>query len=288
MPRAPEGTERLAESIRRVPEGTALSSKEECPVHFPKALFFIRIPKCASTSFVELLRKLSTQTSKLVFLFNPSGAFNWAQSEMSLVARQIKSRMWPGKLVLYARHFYYVDFRSYNLDDYTYITIVRDPLTRFISSYLYYHFSSKRHIQSLLNPKHRNETLQTCVEYEHDGCTHNLMTKYFCGHMTFCKLGDSAALEQAKKNMRDQFAVVGIVEDMELSLRVFKAILPQYFLKLDPQRSGILPDLNRNEHSLDVGPDLREKILTANAADVELYEYAKELLYTKVQKCGLR
>ena len=49
--------------------------------------------------------------------------------------------------LIYARHFYYVDFRKFGVHRFAYITILRHPVSRLISSYLYYHFSSKTHIQ---------------------------------------------------------------------------------------------------------------------------------------------
>ena len=255
------------------------------PLH-PSAMFFIRIPKCASTSFIEVLRKLSKVNGNFEMVFHPSGAFNWDTDTKSKVANLAKSKARSGRQFVYARHFYHVDFHEFGLENYTYVTLIRDPVSRLVSSYLYYHFSSKPHIQRILNPRHRNETLEECLDGEHDGCKRNLMTKYFCGHMHLCGLGDRRALERAKENLRTQFAAVGIIEHTDVTMRVFKTILPEYFRGLDPSHE-VLPLLNPNEHHLSLNSTLVHTIEDANYADVELYNYARSLLFQRASDCGV-
>ena len=164
---------------------------------------------------------------------------------------------------------------------------MRDPVDRVVSSYLYYHFSSKPHIQDILNPKHRDESLSTCVKNQHEGCTHNLVTKYFCGHDYWCKDGDSHALETAKKNLINTFAIVGIVEEMELSIKLMRRLLPRYFETGNTDDLTLL-SLNKNERTASLSQEERREIAEANSADVELYNFAVELLYDKADDCGLR
>ena len=257
--------------------------QSDCKPLHPTIMFFIRIPKCASTSFVELLHKLTKVNNNYELYFHPSGAFDWDTATMSNVAALVSSKAQPGKKFVYARHFYHVDFHLFGLEDYTYVTLVRNPVSRLVSSYLYYHFSSKAHIQRILNPTHKNESLEECLIYEHDGCKRNLMTKYFCGHMKFCKFGDKKALECAKNNLRAQFVAVGVIEDIDLTLKVFEAVLPDYFHGVD----HTLPLLNPNEHHLPLNSTLIELIQDTNSADVELYNYARTLLFQKARSCGV-
>ncbi len=237
---------------------------------------------------MDFLRRLAQETSKFTLLFHPSGAFNWNSATAESVALQCKSYLRENKGVVYARHFYYVDFRKFGLPGYTYayIAIIREPISRFVSSYLYYHFSSKKHIQNMLNSSHARESLLTCLEYEHDGCTTNLLTKYFCGQHQFCKLANEAALRLARSNLQLHFAAVGVSEEMELSLRVFQAVLPNFFETLGSQGLG-LKSLNQNEKSINITPVERDAIALANSADIVLYRYAVELLHSKATDCGL-
>ena len=180
-----------------------------CTLTSLSLLFVIRIPKCASTSFAQLLNKLS-HTANFSLDFNPSGAYNWGREEAQNVARQCAERLRHGARHIYIRHFYYLDFSEYDLSplSYGYVTLVREPVDRFISSYLYYHFSPKHYIQQSLDPAHRDEDLLTCLQSQHEGCTHNLLTKYFCGHDLWCKNGDQRALQTAKDNLKNRCALV--------------------------------------------------------------------------------
>ena len=255
----------------------------ECKPVDPRVVFFIRIAKCASTSFVHLLRTLSKSSSFDLF-FHPSGAYDWDVRTMKQVADLAKTKR---RKFVYARHFYYVDFHPYDLKDYTYITFIRDPVTRFISSYLYYHFSSKAHIQAIVDPTHKNESLMSCLEHQHEGCTPNLMTKYFCGHHRFCKLGNEEALRTAKENLKKDFVAVGLIEEMDTSLNVFVKTLPILFTK-EGLKEPILPNVvNKNENSMEFSVEEKRAVQNANLADIELYRYARELLHKKALACGL-
>ena len=112
------------------------------------------------------------------------------------------------------------------------------------------------------------------------------MTKYFCGHESFCKEGSAKALKQAQQNMERDFAAVGLVEEMDLSLKVFKEILPDYFEKLGTEKFS-LPVLNKNERALNISQDLELAIASANDADMIIYERARELLHQRARQCGI-
>lgn len=273
----------IAQFVQRSPENglkvqSTPASRQQCKVTAPRVLFFIRMPKCASTSFVNLLQSLSKSQS-FTLLFNPSGAYDWDKSTIRAEARQVMSKR--GKVV-YARHFYYVDFQPYGVKNFTYVTVIREPVARFVSSYLYYHFSTRPHIQSMLKPEHRHESILECTSRKHNGCAHNWLTKYFCGHQKHCAAGDSQALVTAKQNMH-KFAAVGVLEEMSLTLKVFGMVLPEYFSSTAPQ----IEALNRNERSMVLSAEEQEAIQRANAADIELYAHARDLLHTTANSCKI-
>lgn len=251
----------------------------QCPVLRPALLIFMRIPKCASTSFVELLKQLS-KSERFYFSFNPRGAFDWDDSEKVKVARYFEARAdW-----VHAEHLYLVDFREFGLRNYTYVAIVREPVSRVVSSYLYYHFSSKRHIQAMLNPLVKNESITDCLRNKHSGCEHNLMTKYFCGHEAFCTQNGSRALIRAKQNLRSQFAVVGVLEHMDITMKLLRAVLPRHF---GSWGSESVPLVNKNEKLMTLTSQIRDAILKVNALDLELYQFAHSLLQKQAALCGI-
>lgn len=248
-----------------------------CKVVRPQVLFFIRVPKCASTSFINLLRFLAKR-SRFQLLFNSGGAYDWSDAEARKEVALIQSK---GGKVVYARHFYYIDFTPYGLTNFSFITVIREPTARFLSSYLYYHYSSKRYIQKMLKPEHKNESLLECTMRRHNGCAHNWLTKYFCGHDEVC-LDGPKALPRAKHNMRSNFAAVGLLEDIDLTLKVFCRVLPGFFAG---GGDFDFPRTNRNERSMVLSTEEKEAVQRANSADIELHSYAKELLQSISTSC---
>lgn len=247
----------------------------------PKVLFFVRIPKCASTSFVELL-KVWSKREQFELFFHPSGAYDWDIGTIKKVAGLVNSK--KSRRFVYARHFYYTNFRMYGVEDYTYLTIIRDPVSRFLSSYLYYHFSSRPHIQAILNPAHKNETLLDCIEHQHEGCAHNWLTKYFCGHNHFCKLGNEQALKTAKENILRDYSAIGLMEEMDQSMALFHTLLPGYF---SFGQEDQLPQSNKNEQTLQMSRQEEEAIRSANQADIQLYSFVRTLFHKTIKACKL-
>lgn len=239
------------------------------------------MPKCASTSFMSLFQSLAKPLAFQLH-FDPSGAHDWKDSTIKKETELIKSKSHKRKL-LYARHFYYTDFEHYGLTNYTYLTVIREPMARFISSYLYYHYSSKPYIQRMLKPRYKKESLLECLSRRHNGCAHNWLTKYFCGHQGLCRNGNRTALTMAKANMKLHFAAVGIIEDMDLTLKVFAKVVPGYVAW-----SNDLPRSNKNERSMHLSVEEDEAVRMANTADIELYDYARELLQATATSCHIQ
>ena len=83
---------------------------------------------------------------------------------------------------------------------------------------------------------------------------------------------DRAALERAKQNLRSHFDVVGLTEQFDTSLRLLRRRFGWkvrfYTRKNVTRRKDQIDDLDPETHSL-----LRE----ANALDIELYQFAREL-----------
>ena len=279
----------LKNTKQEVSNHTSLQSTHHsllCVTTSTNIIFFIRIPKCASTSFVDILKRLSSN-GFFQLNFNPSGAYNWDFFTTRKVAKQVIEESKASQTgYIYARHFYYINFEKYQVKNFTYVTIIRDPVSRFVSSFLYYHFSSRPHIKAMLDSAHKNESIVECLQQGHEGCQVNLMTKYFCGHEVFCKEGSERALEQAKLNIERHFAVIGLVEDLTTTYRVLKNWYPKYFMMLSPEINS-LEQKNKNENVLHVTNDTRHIIEEANRVDIILYQYAQKRLYDQALKCGI-
>ena len=258
-----------------------------CTPSSHSVVFLMRIAKCASTSLVELVNSLSKR-NKFMFVFNRSGAYNWKQEEIMQVSEVCSRKLARSQelkefnvkeLVVYARHLYFTDFRSL---EYTYITFVRDPVSRVASSYFYYHFSHKPGIRQLIPPQHRGENLLDCVRFNHDGCVANLMTKYFCGHDHFCGSGSPEAVSRAKENMKNKFIVIGVMEMMKSSMDLLRLLLPAVF-----DGTSDLPELNANDVHHDLTEEEQYMIRIMNMADYQVYYFAIDLLNEQLSHCSI-
>lgn len=270
----------------------------KCIRHDPHVLFFNRMPKCASTSIATLLY-VNSERLKMRFIENPDGAHTWSEEERRMVEMNISaqfSRTKPSNGVVYVRHFYFSDFpglRELNVP-YLYVNMVRDPVDRFISSFVYYHYSNLSHIQRLrrsqgINP---NEGIEQCLQRKSHGCETNVMTHYFCGNDGFCTNGGPVALTKALSNLMKYFAVVGVMEDMHRSLALFSHLLPRYFRDAEVMPNKVI-EQNVNMKGQEIrkklvaDTELKEKIHAANAADVILYDFIKRLFQERMEVCGL-
>ena len=76
-------------------------------------------------------------------------------------------------------------------------------------------------------------------------------------------------------NMREQFAVVGILEEMDTTMDVLGKVLPEYF-----SQSKSIPFVNKNQRKKALSLEEEDSVRSANAADIELYAYARQLLHS--------
>ena len=259
----------------------------------PRLLLFPRVPKCASTSISTLLYLVSKKY-QYAFIENTDGARAWTPNDVKEATDKIaKTLAQNNSRAAYVRHFYYNDFRALGVP-YSYITFIRDPVERFISSYLYYHKSDLKHIKALRwrEKIDSNENIAECLKHKRGGCETNLITRYFCGSETFCEKGSALALDHALMHLLRRFAVVGLVEDLTTSIQLLGHVLPRFF-----PREVKLPDsvMHRNANKKsekDKMALLRDEetvklIQKANWADVVFYDFAKKLFYRRIKMCGI-
>jgi Galactose-3-O-sulfotransferase len=153
----------------------------------------------------------------------------------------------------------------------TYITMLRDPVTRLLSSYYFI-------LRRPLHPLHRRmkrghlspEDLMRLTPEKQ-----NLQCRFISG---IGKRGscDGQALEMAKQNLKRSFRVVGLSERFHESLLLMIAAfgwkVPFY---RDRKVARVRPR---------VDPKIAQAIREHNSLDVELYEFGKELFEEELRK----
>ena len=154
----------------------------------------------------------------------------------------------------------------------TYFTMLRDPVTRTISTYYFI-------LRRPLNPLHRKVKrerlgIEDCIRLFPQ--RHNLQCRLIAGVKDNTMTGDERLLDMAKEHLAKSFSVVGICERFEESLALmaitFDWEIPFYknckVSKARPQ----------------ISPGTVEMIRDHNRLDVELYEFGKGLFEESLQK----
>jgi hypothetical protein len=156
----------------------------------------------------------------------------------------------------------------------TYITFLREPVARALSFYHYARSHPEHYLYPLLGDDHVDLKI---LLRQRTATTHelfNLQTSMVAGDEWDDpeRPADRAALERAKQNLRSHFDVVGLTEEFDTSLRLLRRRFGWkvrfYTRKNVTRRKDQIDNLDPETHSL-----LRE----ANALDIELYQFAREL-----------
>ncbi len=118
---------------------------------------------------------------------------------------------------------------------------------------------------------------------------------YFCGSAVEClQVGNKAALQRAKANLESQFAVVGVVTDLELSLHVLEAYVPRFFAGAVSVFRRMAADggreymRNRAVRSHELDASALRVLEDRLATDIDLFNFAVRRLQLQYQQLVLR
>lgn len=152
---------------------------------------------------------------------------------------------------------------------FTYISMMRNPVERFISAY--YHII--RVPTNRMHDKVKHMSLEEFIDSDDFNlqAEPNIQTRFFCGK-------EPLSLETAKKNMAKHFSVVGITELFEESLFLMK----KQFGWDDIQYRTKNAATNRPKKKK-VSQEVIDKIAAKNHLDIKLYNYARNEFENKIQ-----
>ncbi|XP_076170206.1 heparan sulfate 2-O-sulfotransferase pipe isoform X2 [Ptiloglossa arizonensis] len=274
-----------------------------------EVLFFNRVPKVGSQTFMELLRRLSMRND---FSFNRDRVqrvetIRIAPIEQLQLARMVSSYSEPS---VYVKHVCFTNFTEFNLPQPIYINIVRDPIERVISWYYYvrapWYYVERKQIFAdlpLPDPNWLKKDFETCVlkaDHEcrylegeiHDGIgDHRRQTLFFCGHSEKCTpFNTVGALERAKLAVEKHYAVVGVLEDVNTTLTVLENYIPRFFqgatdVYYDEVNS--FKRINRNFFKPPVTEEVKEMVRRNFTREIEFYQFCKQRLYKQLRALKL-
>ena len=205
----------------------------------------------------------------------------------------------PIQALLYVRHVHYLDFQLFEKRDPIYINIMRDPVEHWISNYYYLRkgmvktkdqseeIQKKWDHHEIIDEEERGISIEDCIKNQLPTCAkiYSDLIPYFCGNYDWCRKRNQKALETAKNHIFKKYAVVGILEDLSASFTMFEKIMPRFFRGIVYQYTNLNDKLmektktfDKKEESDFVKNYLRERL----QPEIELYEFIKELLYSRL------
>ncbi len=220
-----------------------------------KALVFLHIPKTAGTTLNRIIE----------WQYNPLSIFTLDPYRFRATVERFKtlSEARRRRFQVVRGHLYY-GLHEFLPQGATYITMLREPVARFLSSYYFI-------LRRPLHPLHRKLTR------EHLGVEdylrliphrHNLQCRLIAG-VENNTIGDESLLDLAKENLTKSFGVVGICEKFEESLmliaKTFSWEIPYYENR----------KVSKNRSPVD--PNAIAMIREYNRLDLELYDFGKNL-----------
>lgn len=165
-----------------------------------------------------------------------------------------------------AGHFLFSEtaYRKYG-DKFSFVTVLRDPVKRWISSYFFNRFKTDDHMKV-------EDEIESRLE-SHFGISQGYQLVKFLGGAN--KDGDYTspqAVNQAKNNLKF-FEVVGLLEDLgDFKYKFSKRF--QVGLKIEKKNQNPAPKQYR---SSTITPELVEMISEICQPDIQVYEYALSL-----------
>lgn len=239
-----------------------------------KKIFFLHIPKCGGTSIRKALEscysKSDFKPSNIIRL-NASASLNVSQNltSQNLSIFQIREilllyYMFSGcKLI--SGHFPFSQVAYDNFfNEYNFLTILRNPVDRFISEYFFNRYTKK---------SHRKDTASMSIEKYLDSDYGKLQGTQYVRFLTGTNLKDhptsQIAIDQAKENLA-KFTLVGCLEYQQDFLIKFEKIFEK---KLQLPRLNKNP-ISENQRKNILNPEITKTIEVLCKPDIEIYEYA--------------
>ncbi|XP_060529091.1 heparin sulfate O-sulfotransferase [Cylas formicarius] len=233
LSRLQERLDNLVNAQRYIPRPSEVERGVDFTDEEDVLVLYNRVPKTGSTSFVGIAYELCKRNAYHVLHVNIT-----ANSHILSLNNQISFvnnvTNWKSmKPALYHGHFAFIDFSKFGFPKPLYINIIRRPLDRFISYYYFVRYGDNFR-PYLIRRKHGDTiTFDECVERDLPDCDPNLMwlqVPFFCGHASNCwKPGNKWALTEAKKNLVNNYFLVGVTEELEDFIGVLEQSLPRLF-----------------------------------------------------------
>lgn len=197
-------------------------------------VIYNRVPKTASTSFVGLVYDLCKQNKYHVLHINVTNNMHTLTLTNQVQFANNISNWNAIKPAFYHGHMAFLNFEKFGIKHTPlYINLLRKPLDRFVSYYYFLRYGDNFR-PHLIRKKHGDtKTFDECINIGQPDCDPNnmwLQIPFLCGHDPACwEVGNSWALEEAKRNLQKYYFLVGVTEELIDFVEVLENVLPRFF-----------------------------------------------------------
>lgn len=241
-------------------------------------IIFLHVPKCGGMSVDYAIRRHYRKKDRLVTI-NASASTNAANLISQINFPYGTSDDYPilklrENLLLYymsqnmkyiSGHFGFseIGYRKF-LGGYTFITILRDPVKRWISLYFFNRYKKERHCKI-------EEDITTFVQSEFGKSQGYEYVKFLGGADNDRDYVSQQAIDRAKKNV-DKFDIIGCLEYPEIFITKFEN---KFGIRLRIEKKNKNPKPESFRESI-ITEEIEEKIKEICKPDLEVYQYAIE------------
>ncbi|XP_017781140.1 PREDICTED: heparan sulfate 2-O-sulfotransferase pipe [Nicrophorus vespilloides] len=269
-----------------------------------EVLFFNRVPKVGSQTFMELLRRLS-MINKFGFhqdRVQRVETIRLAPEDQAVLAAMVSSYDTPS---VYIKHVCFTNFSEFGLPEPIYVNLVRDPVERVISWYYYvrapwYYVERKIAFPDipLPDPKWLKKDFETCVLSGDRECRymkgetregigdHRRQSMFFCGHEEACTpFNTEGALQRAKRAVEQHYSVVGVLEDLNSTFTVLENYVPRFFKGAKDvywNEINQYNTINRNLFKPPVSEEIKDIVRKNFTKEIEFYQFCKQRLHNQL------
>ncbi|KAF0314081.1 Heparan sulfate 2-O-sulfotransferase pipe [Amphibalanus amphitrite] len=269
-------------------------------------LVFTKIPRCGSTAVGHILHELSRSRGFSVWDEPPYRVRRLLPETEQQALKAVKEISQVPKPAVVIKEKSYIDFSRHGHQKPIYVSMVRDPLEH-VNSWFYWlrapfavveralSFGKDNAVSHLPKAPFLKKNFETCYESKDPECNYaegtsriGHPTQAFCTYSSECaRLGSQAALQEAKRVVEEQYAVVGLLEDWDVSLAVMERLVPRFFAGAsDIYREKLARNRtlrNENFYKPKLRAALRQKMVKSFQAEIEFYDFVKQRLYNQYE-----
>jgi hypothetical protein len=242
-----------------------------------EALIFLHIPKTAGTTLNRIIE----------WQYNPVSIFTVDPMGIRATVERFKtfSEKRRSRLRVVRGHLFY-GIHEFLPQGGTYITMLRDPVARVISTYffllrrpldpLHQRFKTERlGLEDLIRLTPNRQNLQ-CRFISGIGRVEDVAITAAGGRLPSTGICDERMLEIAKENLTRSFRVIGLTERFEESLALIMTSLGWEISSYENQRVTKIRS--------PIEPRLVDMVREHNRLDIELYNFGKKLFEENLRK----